>query len=408
MQEMQNNINKIYLLLFFFIVPIKYSNYLTIGFFLISMLILAIAAFYTSTVTRLMFGLFSFLGIAVLVVIVLSNFSYTNTVMVFIYMLIIAYAYNSENEYLNNSESFDWFYWIAYIAICIQLLVQVSANGIGMDMFTLQSGCWDGNYTYVALFSYYIYADAKKHKSWIPLAIATSYFNRSRRGLFLMFALFIIIKLIKYFRNKNNPSDLPKEKVSFSKCLGIISGTTIITIIFSAIWITFISATGTVSYHEGLNDGSNAVRFGANIYAIETVLNNKEFLFYGYDNNIQEALGDNVSENTFVTYNGYRLVQSHNSVINMLMKNGVIFTILYYLIFCYILSKYFQVKYIEYWIPYLVNAMIMHSMFTTDYLLLFVIGMSAVYEADKRREESISSELLFESGDNIELEKLED
>jgi hypothetical protein len=332
-------------------------------------------------VSKKQFILISLIIVVIGGAIVFSEYSLINTLLSFFYLLIVSKSYANDTEAIFNKQ-FDWFYWIAYVAITIQLLMQVSAGGLSLDMFTLQSGCWDANYTYVALFSFYIYADAKKHKSWIPLAIATTYFNRSRRGIILMVTLFFSIKIIKFIRHKLHKDSKPwVDTNSFYKCFKIISGATIVAIAFSFIWITYISATGTVSYHEGINDGSNAVRFGSNIYAIETVFSDPRFLIAGYDNDIQSVLGDS-TQGTYTVYRGYRLVQSHNSVINMFLKNGILFTFLYYLIFCRVFNKYFQRKYIEYWLPYLINAMLMHGMFITDYLLLFILGMSTVYWVD--------------------------
>ena len=87
-------------------------------------------------------------------------------------------------------------------------------------------------------------------------------------------------------------------------------------------------------YQSSWNDTSNAIRTRSNIYATSLILTEKELMFYGYDDDIKKVLGVE-DENTATLYSGYRLVQPHNLILNLLLKHGVIFTIFY----VYLLSK---------------------------------------------------------------------
>ena len=102
----------------------------------------------------------------------------------------------------------------------------------------------------------------------------------------MIYAVFISIKVIKIFRNKHKISNTSSKKISTAKTFGIIMSATLITVILSYIWTFVVSVNGVGNYHSGLNDDSNAVRFRANVYAVEEILGSADFILFGYDKSL--------------------------------------------------------------------------------------------------------------------------
>ena len=75
--------------------------------------------------------------------------------------------------------------------------------------------------------------------------------------------------------------------------------------------------------------------------------------------------------NTATLYSGYRLVQPHNLILNLLLKHGVFFTIFYVYLLSKMIALYWNKDNIPFLITYLISNMIMHSLLSTTYLLLF-------------------------------------
>ncbi|AUD14482.1 hypothetical protein CW734_13525 [Planococcus sp. MB-3u-03] len=91
-------------------------------------------------------------------------------------------------------------------------------------------------------------------------------------------------------------------------------------------------------------------------------------LFYGYDNDIKSYLGiDSINTSEHSVYGGVRLVQTHNNILNIFIKTGIAFALIYLLILSKIIDKYYIKENIEYIFPYLINSIIMHSMLNTGF-----------------------------------------
>lgn len=384
MKQLQKQINKIFFLLYFFLMPAKYSSYIMLVFIIVS-LIMIFFSFLHKRNSRIEITFFIRIIILIIIIIIgllVSTYSMINTIQCFLFLLIIYFSYFSLNNIpsINNRKKirnkFDWFYYIGIISIVIHLCLQIFQNGIELNRFYIPCGAWDINVGALALFSFYCYCDSKKHKLWIPLIILTTYFGRDSRGSVLIVILFFIVKFIKYLQYKFFPCK-PIKPGTTRKTFLIIIFATVITILFSFVWTFTISFGGVASYHQGLNDDSNAVRFRANVYAVQQVFGSPNFIFFGYDDDIRSALGDIDNVNHYRTFMGYRLVQSHNSILNMFMKNGIIFAIIYILLLSRVLKKYFDKEHIEYWLPYLFGSMLVHGMFITSYLVAFMVALDA-------------------------------
>ena len=88
-----------------------------------------------------------------------------------------------------------------------------------------------------------------------------------------------------------------------------------------------------------MNDTSNAIRFNSNLYAIEQISKDPLLIFRGYDIDIRRVMnignpfGDKDTLLASASLHGYRVVQPHHAVINLLLKHGVLYTIFYFAVF---------------------------------------------------------------------------
>ncbi|MCS4465278.1 hypothetical protein JTT01_20070 [Clostridium botulinum] len=133
----------------------------------------------------------------------------------------------------------------------------------------------------------------------------------------------------------------------------------IITVSISYIWVYKVAIDGVKEYQQGLNDTSNKMRFVANIYAIDLLKNNKEkLIFYGYDNDFKDIFGIYDYEiDLHRRFMGVRLVQPHNSILNINIRSGIIFSLLYFYILSTIIDKLYTKDNLEYILPYLFSTL---------------------------------------------------
>jgi hypothetical protein len=114
----------------------------------------------------------------------------------------------------------------------------------------------------------------------------------------------------------------------------------------------------------------------SNLYAWDVISSDSSFILYGFDEDIiTQELG--VSETDAISgrgvkVNGYRIVQPHEEVLNTLLSEGVLFTIAYYLIISWIISKLLTQESLGFFIAYFIGSLFMHGMFSYSYLLQFI------------------------------------
>jgi|GEM_PF-6973511 len=276
MRNFQKELNKLFVLLYFFLVPAAYSTHTMLLFIICSFGLMLI-----SSISRrsLKVGKKDFLRLAILLVVIVigqlcSPYSMVNTIFCFSFLIIAFNSYYQpdmaveiDNAIYGSRRKIDWFYWLGVAIIVFNLIQQLSRQGIELERFYIPCGAWDVNVGALPLFAFYCYCDAKRYKLWIPIAICTTYFSRGSRGSLLIFAIFIVIKIIKFFWNRHRNQATNENRDSTVKTFIVIMSATIVTIIFSFVWTFVISFGGVGSYHSGLNDDSNAVRFRANVWS---------------------------------------------------------------------------------------------------------------------------------------------
>lgn len=380
MRETLKQVNKLFILLYFFIIPAKYSSYILLSFIVCSVGMIVISALRNGKLKlkKSFFLLFVIMLFVTITGLLLSTYSMINTIQCFLFLVVAIYVYgDSKNgDSISTVKRADWFYWCGLIAIIVHFCIQFNEYGLELNRFYLPCAAWDINVGALPMFAFYGYCDSKRYKIWMPIAVLTTFFGRDSRGNLLIFGLFLVIKVIKIVYQKFGKKRFGKPGTT-RKTFLIIMGATILTVAFSFYWTFSVSLGGVSGYHDSLNDDSNAVRFRANVYTVGQVFGSKDFILFGYDDDIRTALGDIDSHSNYQTFMGYRLVQSHNSILNMFMKNGIIFTLIYIFLLSGLLKKYYDWNHIEYWLPYLLGAMIVHSMFITGYLLSLLICLDA-------------------------------
>ena len=106
------------------------------------------------------------------------------------------------------------------------------------------------------------------------------------------------------------------------------------------------------------------------------------FIVRGYDDSLFSALGINEHDTsidaTYYVDGLYRLVQPHNEVINMLVREGVLFTIVYYLAVSQVISRVIKDRYdVALLLAFMLGSMFLHQMFTCQTLVLLIFVMAS-------------------------------
>lgn len=373
---------QLFILLTTFILNRNYFNYACIIYFIGVMIIYCLKNIYgykkikINYVILFIIALF-FIGLSIC----FSNYGFSNLIITFVFLALTFYEFNNSTEIVEDKK-FDYFYFILITWLIIFLIYSFLKGYIGTENFCLPSS-WDKNYSGVAIFLFLCYCIKKKYKVGIIVSAIYIFFLQSRL-IILSTALMLVIWLGIYFLKKFKFINCTIKKVYSLKTRGIfclILLMTIVISVFSYFVTEYVPISEISQYKESLYDTSNAIRVRANIYAIEKLKSDKSFIISGYDNNIKNVMGvDN--EETAIIYEGFRLVQPHNFLLNLLLRYGLILTIIYLLIVSKIIAIFWNKENLVYIIPYLFMNMFMHSILSTTYLMCFIYILSV---KDKRK-----------------------
>lgn len=166
----------------------------------------------------------------------------------------------------------------------------------------------------------------------------------------------------------------------------------IILLLFSLIGIfivsfSFVSKDVKISRGDLTNfeDDSNKMRFMSNIFAFTKILNDKNALLWGYGDslrtewNIDTKYGEKIE-----TVDDVRIVQPHNTIINLIVKCGLFMGLFYLYFFSKMLSRVLCFSNIELLIAVFFNSMFIHHLFTGIYLYIFVFSMFLMQSNDRK------------------------
>lgn len=302
------------------------------------------------------------------------------TLIVLFFLLFYLHYRNelSQNQKLNLS---SFFYWSFFVFIIFNLFLYGELNP---DFFFPST--MDKNYT--GILFYFLLMLSIHRKNIVGIFISCIYIllMTQSRSLYGMIAIYFLVKIFKTpIYNIIQTLHLKKTfKQFFLLLIGILC--------LSSFWIQCIAINPLSQYREGLNDGSNKMRFAANIYAEQQLINNPQYFYKGLGDHIKETFG--VADKDFSTHTrfmGVRLVQPHNCFLNMMLKIGIFEALIYFWLLGTVLDKIWSRDNIEYYIPYLVNACFMHSLLDGPYLVIWSFVLMATQENANENTNGVKS-----------------
>lgn len=282
----------------------------------------------------------------------------------FAFLIFLYIAIKNGNKIIYFLSKIDWI----YVLMTFLSIVNIIFNYIQKNDLALFNIIGDRNYTGVFIFLLYIYSEKRKYIIGKIVGLVFLMFCTDSRSYFLLFLLFYLVRIFR------KPIDKILCKLHMNKFFPFLFVITIVLTVFSYIWVYDISASGYMAHKESLNDTSNRTRFVANVKAVD-LLKEGNAIIWGYGDSFKEALGisDYTSGGKFAVYLGMPLVQPHNSVLNPVMKMGVLGAVIYFMLLSDLLNTYFNKENYEYIIPYTINSMLLHSLLETQWLLLWVM-----------------------------------
>lgn len=312
-------------------------------------------------------------GYVVFCCVLVASESYTQLILmirIFIVLLILFFYLQYRNNLLINLkiksinlrlDLSELFYWLFFSFILINLLLYGS---LSIDFYF--PSIMDKNYTGILIYFFLMLSFHRKNIVGIFICFFYILFMTQSRSLYGMIAIYFFIKI---FRTRiYNILQKVHFKNTFKQFLLLFIGI----VCLSSFWIQFVAVNPLSQYREGLNDGSNKMRFAANIYAEHQMLNNPQYFYKGLGDDIKEVFGIADEDTTLHTqFMGIRLVQPHNCFLNMMLKIGIFEAILYFWLLSIILDKIWSKNNMEYYLPYLINACFMHSLLNGAYLVIW-------------------------------------
>ena len=333
------------------------------------------------------------IAIAVLVSVGLSPYSTVMSISmaasVFALFVFFPFGGVEENERLTHA-----FLWVCTLILALTFVVYVARpdffehfGGVyrpGRAAWTpLLYGANDKNRTALFVFLFACLCWKKQFKPGIVLALVYPFLYFGRQYIFMIgivIALWIAYAMIE---RRKGPGSVSATMISPMKLFAAFVLATILVGSFSYYWTSEVSSAGVGTYKTTLNDRSNATRMASTVYALERIDSELgSFLFYGYDTDVFDELGisssDFSAEANYYIGGIYRLVQPHEEVINTLLKEGLIFTILYYLavstLLCGIVRSRQDFIILA---AFFVGSLFLHQMFTMQNLIMLCIVLKS-------------------------------
>lgn len=360
----------IFVVLTFFIIP---STYRSITEILFAISVLSVIGFRVLTKNKNIINMNIKLNILVWLlillgvlgcIVLLTEYPVINIVRNFLYLVIaICLLTESQNAPIERKRE-TWIFGIMFLSVFSQLIYTIYS---GQPFQLISAG--GENYTGVTL--YLLFACSAARKEWLGiLLVLSSVLVVESRGFLLMIAIFGVVHIFKAAIWKI------MMILRMNRVYKIFLLMFIVIVLFSYMWIEFVAVDVTIDNENGINDVSNKMRFISNVYAVEMILENKELLLLGYDNELTSKLGIEGSDYYYHQFvDGVRLVQTHNGILNMIVKNGALFSIIYLLLLGKILDNYLCKDNLQYILPYLANCLIMHSLLGGSYLLFWIFSL---------------------------------
>lgn len=264
-----------------------------------------------------------------------------------------------EEKYKDNK--IDLIYWIMLVVIVLGTLTG-TRNGNSIILF----GAGDKNYTAIYIFLFFLYSNKKDKIFGIVFSIVYALFFINSRSFVILVLLFYVMM---YFRNPVI-GFMEKHNITYFKIMIFLFA---FIMLFSVLWVYVISSNGVLDYHESWNDNSNRIRFVSNLRSFIFLFEDlSKSLFNGYGYEYVSKLGVDVTYSQLPTFLGTTVLQAHNSYLNFMAKAGIIPSIVYFFLLGTTFNKVSLKENLFYIVPYLINAMFMHSLLNGTWLILLV------------------------------------
>ena len=360
-----------------FIVNENYTKIIKLGFVIIYITFFFMKKNIYSLYNKDFFILILLTVLNVLLCIMREQRGILDTLITYSFLLIACLEFYENKNYEKKYDKLLNVFSFTISILLLYFIVYNLKNGLGTNFnFYLPNGS-DKNYNAVTMFIYFCFCF--KRKDWFGTIVAFSCgVLLQSRIYYVAIIMMILLELILKNNLKINAIEKLKKCLFNIKEKGIFNVLLIMTIftILLSYWIVkYVPVSSIQSYQSSFNDGSNAMRVRANLYAINKISKNPFFIFYGYGGAIKKELGvEDLA--TSKKYLGFRLVQPHNLVLNLFLRYGILLSLFYLYIIIKLISKYWNKENLSICIAYLMMNMFMHSLLSGIYLMFFMLTLS--------------------------------
>ena len=294
--------------------------------------------------------------------IVVTGYSPNFVVLNFTVLILLSiFAENVSFEKSYKYNKIDFVYLLMLAAIILGTL-----TGTRNEDSIILFGKGDKNYTAVFVFLFFLYSNKRDKIFGAVFSIIYAVFFINSRSFILLVLLFYFMM---YFR-KPITSFMEKHNITYFKLMITLF---VFIMVFSVLWVYVVSANGNWGYHESWNDSSNRIRFVSNLRSFLFLFEDlTKSLFNGYGYEYVSKLGVDVTYSQLPTFLGTTVLQAHNSYLNFMVKVGIVPSIVYFYLLGMTINKFFLKDNMFYAVPFLINAMFMHSLLNGTWLILLL------------------------------------
>lgn len=264
----------------------------------------------------------------------------------------------------NYNKKFEWFLYLCMFAsIFYQFYQRITENpAVVNNIYEIYYSLGrDKNVLGIIVFCFFCICFKKKMKLGVVLSIVFAAILGSR-----MLVLDLIIFIMAYiFRKKLY---FLWNKFFDKKYWLAFLASVIVIVIFSGIFVAYCNIHGLGKYQEAWSDASNYMRMTSNLYALKKTVNDSYFILAGSDEHILAFLG--VTEK--VRFLGERVVQPHNDIINLYVRKGLVYSILYWGLIGKLFQTIVNEDNIYIFLAFFFSSMFIRPIFVGPQLLLVI------------------------------------
>lgn len=317
----------------------------------------------------------SALTLSYMVIVAVSKYAVTSTLIVYIFIILVAVVFGVKDRKVPDNLFQKFFDYALALTLLLLWCISALRNINDYREFVIPSA-WDKNYTGMTIFLIFSYYFKRKFYIGLIPCILYSLTLSSRLYQLCILLLVIFTIIIRIMRKKESKFFYKLLNIDHNIIFLIAILSAVFVVLFSFFWMLSISSRGVSQYQQSWNDTSNAIRTRSNVYATLLISSDPELIVRGYDDDITKVLG--VEDETSSTrFYGFRLVQPHHLVLNLLLRHGFAFTICYIFLLSVLVEKYCTIDNIPLIMVYFLANMVMHSLLSSTYLLMFFFALSA-------------------------------